>query len=76
MKYEFKVYDHVLIKAKNIPGQIIDMHTAKDGTRLYIVESDIEGYADDPDSWGGLWPLYDCTADQLELIEPYKDEHR
>ena len=55
----------MLIKHKNIPGQIVDVYTGKDGETLYTVESDIEGYTDDPDAWGGLWPLYDCTADQL-----------
>lgn len=68
MTREFKEYDHVIIKSKNIPGQIVDVTTLPDGEKWYVVESDIEGYTDDPDAWGGQWPLYDCKENELEWV--------
>ena len=51
------------------PGTIIDTCIGRyDGKLYYIVESDVEGYTDDPDAYQGEWPTYDCTADQLEKI--------
>lgn len=64
----FEMYDHVHIIHKNINGIIVDGYTGNDGKTYYIVESDVRGYVDDPDAYPGEWPLYDCTADQLEKI--------
>lgn len=66
---EFDLYEHVRIKKKNIPGTIIDTCIGRyDDKPYYIVESDVEGYTDDPDAYQGERPIYDCTADQLEKI--------
>lgn len=66
---EFEMYEHVRIPRKNVTGQIIHISTGKyDGKRYYIVESDVQGYVDDPDAYPCEWPLYDCTADQLEKL--------
>lgn len=64
----FEMYDHVHMIHKNINGIIVDDYTGSDGKTYYIVESDVQGYVDDPDAYPGEWPLYDCTADQLEKI--------
>lgn len=66
---EFELYESVRIKGKNIPGTIIDTCIGRyDGKLYYIVESNIQGYTDDPDAYQGEWPIYDCTADQLEKL--------
>lgn len=64
----FELYDHVRMIHKNINGIIVDVCTGIDGKTYYIVESDVQGYVDDPDAYPGEWPLYDCTAHQLEKI--------
>lgn len=39
------------------------------GSKGFVIDkSDVEGYTDDPDAYQGEWPIYDCTADQLEKI--------
>ncbi len=64
----FELYDHVHMIHKNINGIIVDVCNGIDGETYYIVESDVQGYVDDPDAYPGEWPLYDCTADQIEKI--------
>ena len=63
----FHEYDHVRIKDKNVTGTIIDVFTGQNGITYYSVESDKEGFVDDPDVWNLRFPIYTCTADQLEL---------
>lgn len=65
----FDEYNHVLIVDKNISGIIVDIYTGADGLVYYTVQSDKAGYVDDPDAYPGLYPLYDCTASRLRLIE-------
>ena len=63
----FKEYDHVRIKDKGVAGDIVDIQTSKNGKTCYLVESDKEGFVDDPDVWNLRYPIFTCTADQLEL---------
>lgn len=60
-----KLYDKVVITAKNISGIIVDI-TERESEKVYTVESDIAGKA--PDAYGGIWPLYDCRADEIAAI--------
>lgn len=60
--------DHVRIKNKNVIGEIIDVSKGKDGGICYTVESDEEGYMDDPDAWNLRFPIFECRADQLEKV--------
>lgn len=69
MKPEFEMYEHVRIPHKNVTGQIIHISTGKyDGRYYYTVESDVQGYVDDPDAYPCEWPEYECTDDRLERI--------
>lgn len=69
MGLEFEMYEHVRVPHKNVTGQIIHISVGKhDGKYYYTVESDTQGYVDDPDAYPGEWPEYECTADQLEKI--------
>lgn len=64
----FEMLDHVMMTHKNISGIIVDICEGTNGKTYYTVESDLQGYVDDPDAYPGEWPLYDCTAEQLEKI--------
>lgn len=65
----FELYDHVMIQRNQTPGEIIDIVHGEDGTTCYYVESDIEGYKDDPDvQIPGSWPIYECFEDDLKKI--------
>lgn len=64
----FELFDHVHMIHKHIDGIIVDICTGTNGKTYYTVESDVQGYVDDPDAYNGEWPLYDCTADQLEKL--------
>lgn len=60
--------DHVRMLHKGQTGVVVAICDGVDGKTYYTVETDVEGYTDDPDAYNGEWPLYDCTADQLEKI--------
>lgn len=63
----FELYENVFIKAKNIPGTIVDI--INDGEeRIYTVESNIKGERDN--SYGGIWPLFDCKEDEIIKYKP------
>ena len=64
----FAEFDRVRIKSKNVIGEIIDIHKAKDGSTCYTVECEQEGPIDDPDAWNLRFPQFICTVDQLEHI--------
>lgn len=64
----FALCDHVLMLHKNIRGIIIDIYCNSKGITRYTIESDIQGYVDDPDAYPGEWPQYECTAGQLKKI--------
>ena len=60
-------YNHVRIKKTGITGIVVDISDTN-GRKTLIVESDDEGV---PGGWGseGSWKLFDCTEDELELLE-------
>ena len=61
----FSEYDRVKIKESEITGTIIDKST-RNGKTWYIVESDKEGPT--KGGYGDKWPLFDCTADELQAV--------
>lgn len=62
--------DRVHIKDTDITGLIIDVSITTGGTVWYMIESDKEGFTDDPKAVvKGPWPAYHATADQLEIIK-------
>lgn len=64
----FAEFDHVRIPEKDVTGVIVDIYAVKNGMIYYLVESDEEGPSNDPDSWNLRFPIFTCTADQLEKI--------
>ena len=62
-----KENDKVRIKKHNIIGVIVDIYEV-DGTRYFSVESS-EKRIDTKGGYGDEFPIFDCVADELELIE-------
>ena len=64
----FEEFAHVRIKRNGVTGIIVDISK---GTRecIYTVESDTKRVPDPENAYPSEWPLYDCTADELEIIE-------
>ena len=61
----FNLYDKVIIKSKNLPGTIVDI--VKTGSKTVItVESDIKGKR--KDGYGGYFPLFNCSEEDLKLL--------
>lgn len=58
-----KLYDHVKIKSSGITGIIVDIF----GER-FTVESDTERAPGDESGYPGRWPLYTCSASELETL--------
>lgn len=69
----FEEFERVHIKGTDVIGDIIDI-TENDGKTIYLVESDDYGPIDDAvilDKYAVYnhgYPLYSCTADQLEHV--------
>ena len=69
----FEEFERVRIKGTDVIGDIIDI-TDHDGKNIYLVESDDYGPISDSevikkfDVYNHGYPLYSCTADQLEHI--------
>ncbi len=61
-------FDRVRIRDKDVVGTVVDIYTADDDTTVYTVESDREGPSNDPEAWNLRFPIFTCTADQLEKI--------
>lgn len=59
-----KLFDHVKIKSSGITGIIVDVL----GER-FTVESDTERAPGDTSGYPGRWPLYTCSASELELLK-------
>ena len=59
-----ELFDHVLIKASSVRGIIVDIHNDR-----FTVEADHERKEGDTEGYPGLWPLYFCAPDELELID-------
>lgn len=69
----FEEFERVRIQGTDVIGDIVDI-TDYDGKTIYLVKSDDYGPISDPKiikkyyvhNYG--YPLYSCTADQLEHI--------
>lgn len=63
-----KLFDNVKIKKKNLIGTVVDI--ANIGNKyIYTVESIKKGYVNDPDAYNGLYPLYQCSEDEIEVVK-------
>lgn len=58
-----KLFDHVKIKSSGVTGIIVDISGGR-----FTVESDRERKDGDDSGYPGRWPLYTCSADELEPI--------
>lgn len=58
-----KLYDRVQIKTNGRTGTIVDITKER-----YIVEDD-EERSGDARGYPGRWPLYDCKADEIEVLK-------
>lgn len=59
----FDLFDKVVIKKNGVIGTIVDV-SESDGRSIFIVESDEKGKRND--GYGGIFPLFDCTIDDIE----------
>ena len=58
-----ELFDHVKIKSSGITGIIVDILNGR-----FTVEADEERKPDDTSGYPGRWPLYTCSASELELL--------
>lgn len=63
----FELFEKVKIKSKDLVGTIVDIYKS-DGKDVFIVESDVRMYTDDPDAYGGEYPMYDCHEGEIERV--------
>ena len=61
----FSEYEHVKMKNRNLTGTIVHKYDL-DGKIWYMVESDMQGPIEG--GYGDLWPLFDCTDEDLERV--------
>ena len=59
-----KLFDHVKIKSSGITGIIVDVLDDR-----VTVEFDTERAPGDTSGYPGRWPLYTCSASELELLK-------
>lgn len=57
------LYDHVRIKSSGVTGIIVDVLNGR-----FTVESDEERKPGDNSGYPGRWPLYTCSAAEIEPI--------
>lgn len=58
-----ELFDHVKIKSSGVTGIIVDVLNDR-----FIVEADEERKPGDTSGYSGRWPLYTCSAFELELL--------
>lgn len=58
-----ELFDHVKIKSSGITGIIVDALNGR-----FVVEADNERKPGDTGGYPGMWPLYTCSASEIELI--------
>lgn len=63
-----KLFDKVSIPDKRVTGTIVDVYSDDKDNIVYVIQSDKRGYVDDPDSYTGDFPLYDCCESQLRKM--------
>lgn len=59
-----QLYDHVRIKSSGATGIVVD--AAHDS---FTIEADEERKPGDDSGYPGRWPLYTCSAEEIEAIE-------
>lgn len=64
----YQLFDRVKIKGKDVIGDIVDIYTGEDEQPIYTVQSQRQGYVNDPDAYNGDYPLYDVREDQLTRL--------
>ena len=58
-----ELFDHVKIKSSGVTGIIVDVLNDR-----FTVEADEERKPGDTSGYSGRWPLYTCSASELELL--------
>ena len=58
-----ELYDHVKIKSSGITGIIVDIFNGQ-----YTIEADKERKNGDDSGYPGRWPLYTCSATEIEPV--------
>lgn len=58
-----ELFDHVKIKSSGITGIIVDILNGR-----FMVEADEERKPGDNSGYPGRWPLYTCSAAELEPL--------
>lgn len=58
-----ELFDHVKIKSSGITGIIVDVLNDR-----FTVEADEERKPGNTEGYPGRWPLYTCSATELELL--------
>lgn len=58
-----ELYDHVKIKSSGITGIIVDIFNGR-----YTIEADEERKNGDDSGYPGRWPLYTCSATEIEPV--------
>ena len=59
-----ELFDHVRIISSGITGIIVDISGGR-----FTVEADKERTPSDDSGYPGRWPLYTCSANELDLIK-------
>lgn len=62
---KFDIGQKVRILKNGVPGCVVDVMEKERGNQ-YIIESDLEDVEGD---YGGQWPLFYCTEDEIEAVE-------
>ena len=58
-----ELHDHVKIKSSGITGIIVDIFNGR-----YTIEADEERKDGDNSGYPGCWPLYTCSATEIEPV--------
>lgn len=62
----FDLYEKVKIKKNGISGVVVDVYNVGE-TKHITVEADEK--TDKAVGYGGAYPIFDCTVDELERVE-------
>lgn len=62
----FNLYDKVKMKKNGLSGVVVDVYSVGE-TKHYSVEADEK--TDEAGGYGGDYPIFDCTADEIEIVE-------
>ena len=59
-----ELFDHVRIRSSGVTGIIVDVSNGR-----FMVEADKERKPGDDSGYPSRWPLYTCSANELDLIK-------